>query len=150
MPGTIYDLQYIFADPAEAAAICEYHRLSNEQAANQQGLVLHDIRKLEKAFPHLDFPTILRLLQEISHEILTMRPALLRRTMVHDPQLKYTHESSSTHEDHVSGAAAQNTGSKSNKSFHKRLQKKQKNGGLFFQNVTYKHSISKFHQRVVR
>ena len=33
------------------------------------------------------------------------------------PNLKYSPESSSTHEDHVSGAAAQNTGSKSNKSF---------------------------------
>ena len=64
MPGTIYDLQYIFADPAEAVAICEYSRLSNEVAANQHGPVLQEIRKLEKAFPHLDFPIILRLLQE--------------------------------------------------------------------------------------
>ena len=64
MPGTIYDLQHIFADPAEAAAICEYHCLSNELAANQRGLARHDIRKLEKVFPHLDFPTILQLVQE--------------------------------------------------------------------------------------
>ena len=55
--------------------------------------------------------------KKFSLKILTLRPALLRRTMVPDPQLKYTHESSSTHEDHVSGAAAQNTGSKSNKNF---------------------------------
>ena len=53
IPSTIYDLQHLFADPAEAAAICEYHRLSNELAANQHGLARHDIRALEKAFPIL-------------------------------------------------------------------------------------------------
>ncbi len=64
LPSTIYDLQHIFADSAEAAAICEFHRLSNKLAANQHGLARHDIRALEKAFPHLDFPTILQLLRE--------------------------------------------------------------------------------------
>ena len=81
-PGTIPDLQEIFADPAEGAAICEYYRLSNELAANQHSLARHNIRALEEAFPHLDFPAILRLAQAVF-------PAYF---------------------DHVSGAAAQHTG----------------------------------------
>ena len=83
-PGTIYDLQHIFADPAEAAAICEYYRLSSEQAANQHGLARHNIQELETVFPLLDFPIILQLMQE------------------HFPE----------YFDHVSGAAAHHTGPK--------------------------------------
>ena len=82
VPGTIYDLQHIFADPAEAAAICEYYRLDGEQAANQHSLARHNMRALEEAFPHLDFPAILRI-------ALTVFPEYF---------------------DHVSGAAAQHTG----------------------------------------
>ena len=81
-PGTIQDLQDIFAEPAEGAAICEYYRLSNALAANQHSLARHNIRALEEAFPHLDFPAILRI-------ALTVFPEYF---------------------DHVSGAAAQHTG----------------------------------------
>ena len=81
-PGTIHDLQEIFADPAEGAAICEYSRLSNELAANQHSLARHNISALEEAFPHLDFLASLRI-------ALTVFPEYF---------------------DHVSGAAAQHTG----------------------------------------
>ena len=84
LTGTIADLPPIFADPAEAAAICEFHRLSNELATNQHSLARHDIRALEEAFPHLDFPAILRI-------ALTVFPEYF---------------------DHESSAAAQHTGPK--------------------------------------
>ena len=94
MPGTIYDLQYIFADPAEGAAICEYDRLRNrleqltsvvhsclssrsypggsqpdariahEEASKLQSLATEELLAFQDAWPHLDFPRILQLLRE--------------------------------------------------------------------------------------
>ena len=81
-PGAIPDLQEIFADPAEGAAICEYHRLNYELATNQDSLARHSMRALEEAFPHLNFPEILRIATTVFPEYF----------------------------DHVSGAAAQSTG----------------------------------------
>ncbi len=94
VPGTMYDLQYIFAEPAEAAAICEYDRLRNnlerltsvvhsclssrshpggsqpdariahEEASKLQSLATEELLAFQDAWPHLDFPRILQLLRE--------------------------------------------------------------------------------------
>ena len=72
-PGTTHDLQPIFADPAEAAAICEYHRLSHEHSPNLVGVVRHGIQQLEEAFPHLNFPEILRIAVTVFPEYFDQR-----------------------------------------------------------------------------
>ena len=112
VPETASDLQHIVADPAEAAAICEYGRLSTqfdkltsviysglstksrpggpppdirvacEEASKQQNLATEELLAFQDAWPHLDFPRILQLLREAFP----------------------------SHFDHVSGAAAQNHG----------------------------------------
>ena len=81
-PGPIQDLQEIFADPAEGAAICEFHRLSNLLETAQHSLARQNMSALEEAFPHLNFPEILRIATTVFPEYF----------------------------DHVSGAAAQSTG----------------------------------------
>ena len=67
--GPTPDLQPIFTDAAVAAAIHEYHRLTNEHTPNLVNVVRHGIQQLEAAFPYIDFPGFLQKATKVFPEI---------------------------------------------------------------------------------